>query len=113
MIIPIFIMNRGCPRRCLFCNERLTAGERPQQSHGSGEFGETIRARLRSAGRRGRPCPDRLLRRDVHRHGAGGTAAPPRHGVALSPGGAVDGIRLSTRPDEIDTEASTSSRPLA
>jgi histone acetyltransferase (RNA polymerase elongator complex component) len=26
-IIPIFIMNRGCPNRCVFCNERITGGD--------------------------------------------------------------------------------------
>ncbi len=26
LIIPIFIMNRGCPQRCVFCNEEIAAG---------------------------------------------------------------------------------------
>ena len=26
LIIPIFVMNRGCPNRCVFCNERIAAG---------------------------------------------------------------------------------------
>jgi len=27
MIIPIFIMYKGCPNRCSYCNERITAGD--------------------------------------------------------------------------------------
>ena len=26
LIIPIFIMNSGCPRQCLFCNQKISAG---------------------------------------------------------------------------------------
>lgn len=26
LIIPIFIMNRGCPNRCIFCNQKIAAG---------------------------------------------------------------------------------------
>jgi histone acetyltransferase (RNA polymerase elongator complex component) len=26
LIIPIFIMNSGCPHRCIFCNQKITAG---------------------------------------------------------------------------------------
>ncbi len=29
LIIPIFIKNRGCPHRCIFCNESMIAGEHP------------------------------------------------------------------------------------
>ncbi len=31
MIIPIFIMNSGCPHRCIFCNQKITAGNYPQE----------------------------------------------------------------------------------
>jgi len=27
MIVPIFLMNRGCPHRCVYCNTRLIAGK--------------------------------------------------------------------------------------
>ena len=26
LIIPIFIMNAGCPHQCIFCNEKIAAG---------------------------------------------------------------------------------------
>lgn len=29
LIIPIFIMNSGCPHRCIFCNQKITAGKFP------------------------------------------------------------------------------------
>lgn len=29
LIIPIFIMNSGCPHRCIFCNQRIAAGNYP------------------------------------------------------------------------------------
>jgi histone acetyltransferase (RNA polymerase elongator complex component) len=31
LIIPIFIMNSGCPHRCIFCNQKITAGNFPPQ----------------------------------------------------------------------------------
>lgn len=30
-IIPVFIMNRGCPHRCTFCNQTITAGNFPAE----------------------------------------------------------------------------------
>jgi len=103
MIIPIFIMNRGCSRRCLFCNERMTAGERPQQIT-EAAFRETIRACLRSAGRKDGPV-------QIAFYGGTFTGMEQEEQRRLlelaSPflrEGAIDGIRLSTRPDEIDAE---------
>jgi histone acetyltransferase (RNA polymerase elongator complex component) len=29
LIIPLFIMNSGCPHRCIFCNQKITAGNFP------------------------------------------------------------------------------------
>jgi histone acetyltransferase (RNA polymerase elongator complex component) len=31
LIIPIFIMNKGCPHRCIFCNQKITAGNFPPE----------------------------------------------------------------------------------
>jgi len=45
MIIPFFIMNRGCPHRCLFCNERLTAGDHGERIE-KRAFVETVRSHL-------------------------------------------------------------------
>ena len=54
LIIPIFLMNRGCPHRCLFCNERLTAGDRPERIT-EAAFTETVRTHLAGAGRKSGP----------------------------------------------------------
>lgn len=31
LIIPIFVMNSGCPHRCIFCNQKITSGNYPQE----------------------------------------------------------------------------------
>jgi radical SAM enzyme (TIGR01210 family) len=31
LIIPLFIMNSGCPHRCIFCNQKITAGNFPSK----------------------------------------------------------------------------------
>jgi histone acetyltransferase (RNA polymerase elongator complex component) len=103
MIIPIFIMNRGCPHRCLFCNERLTAGERPARVTDEA-FAETIRAYLGSAGRK------RGLIQIAFYGGTFTGMAPEEQRRLLElaaphlRAGTVAGIRISTRPDEIDAE---------
>ncbi|MEW6334651.1 MAG: radical SAM protein [Thermodesulfobacteriota bacterium] len=101
MIIPIFIMSRGCPRRCLYCNEALTAEHRPERLEEEG-FRKTVLEALDRHRGRGGPrqiafyggtftgMPRQEQRRLL------GLAAPFLHE------GVVDGVRISTRPDEID-----------
>ena len=106
LIIPVFLMNRGCPHRCLFCNERLTAGDRPQ-SVTEAAFAETVRAHLASTPRRRRPRgPVQIafyggtftgIEREEQRRLLGLAAPFLREGK-------IDGIRISTRPDGIDAE---------
>jgi histone acetyltransferase (RNA polymerase elongator complex component) len=107
LIIPIFLMNRGCPHRCLFCNERLTAGDRPERVT-EAAFAETVRAHLESAPRRGGP------RRPVQIAFYGGTFTGMEReeqrrlldmAAPFLRERAVDGLRISTRPDGIDEEA--------
>ena len=31
LVIPIFVMNSGCPHRCIFCNQKITAGNYPPE----------------------------------------------------------------------------------
>lgn len=104
MIIPVFLMNRGCPHRCLFCNERLTAGDRPERVT-EAAFAETVRAHFDSAPRRGGPVQIAFyggtftgMEREEQRRLLDMAAPFLREG-------AVDGIRISTRPDGIDKEA--------
>ena len=104
MIIPVFLMNRGCPHRCLFCNERLTAGDRPERVT-EVAFAETVRAHLESAPRRGGPVQIAFyggtftgMEQEEQRRLLDMAAPFLREGV-------VDGLRISTRPDGIDPEA--------
>ncbi len=103
MIIPIFIMNRGCPHRCLFCNEGLTAENRPERLEEAG-FQETVRSYLRGGRRKSGPV-------QIAFYGGTFTGMPREEqkrllGLAafFLREGTVDHIRISTRPDEIDAE---------
>jgi histone acetyltransferase (RNA polymerase elongator complex component) len=103
MIIPIFIMNRGCPHRCLFCNEELTAENRPERLEETG-FKETVFAYLRGRGRKTGPV-------QIAFYGGTFTGMPREEQERLLEfaafflrEGTVDAIRISTRPDEIDAE---------
>lgn len=103
MIIPIFIINRGCPHRCLFCNEELIAENYPERLEEKG-FRETVRAYLEDNRRKSGPV-------ELAFYGGTFTGMPreeQRRLLALAAPflkeGAVDCIRISTRPDEIDAE---------
>jgi histone acetyltransferase (RNA polymerase elongator complex component) len=103
LIIPFFLMNRGCPHRCLFCNERLTAGDRPERIT-EAAFIETVRTHLANTGRRSGPT-------EIAFYGGTFTGMNRTEQRRLLKMAApflreekVDGIRISTRPDEIDTE---------
>jgi histone acetyltransferase (RNA polymerase elongator complex component) len=101
MIIPFFIMNRGCPHRCIFCNERLTAGDRPDRIEEKA-FTETVRASLGRGRRTNLPA-------QIAFYGGTFTGMTQKEQIRLlelaAPflrEGSVHGIRISTRPDEID-----------
>ncbi|MDA8126873.1 MAG: radical SAM protein [Deltaproteobacteria bacterium] len=103
MIIPFFIMNRGCPHRCLFCNEKLTAGNRPDRIEAQA-FHQTVQASLASKRRRRGPVQIAFYggtftgMSNVEQFRLLDLAAP------YLASGEVEGIRISTRPDEIDRE---------
>jgi histone acetyltransferase (RNA polymerase elongator complex component) len=103
MIIPFFIANRGCPHRCLFCNEALTAESRPDRLE-EAVFRETVRAYLEAGRRKGGPV-------EIAFYGGTFTGMPAEEqrrllGLAafFLREGTIDHIRISTRPDEIDAE---------
>lgn len=103
MIIPVFIMNRGCPHRCLYCNEELTAEGRPERLENPG-FYETVRAYLKNRRRKSGPT-------QIAFYGGTFTGMPrgeQQRLLELAAGflreGTVDSLRISTRPDEIDAE---------
>lgn len=100
MIIPFFIMNRGCPHRCLFCNERLTAGDHPERIT-EAAFGQTVRGYLDGARRKNGPVQIAFYggtftgMETIEQRRLLDLAAPFLRERA------VDSIRVSTRPDEI------------
>ncbi len=103
MIIPLFLMNRGCPHRCLFCNERLTAGNRPERITDAA-FIETVRAHLSGTGGRSGPA-------EIAFYGGTFTGMEREEqrrllemALPFLREGTVNGIRISTRPDGIDAE---------
>ena len=101
LIIPIFVMYKGCPNRCVFCNERIAAGD-----YSDRVTADTVRAicdrHLGSGGRRF----DQIafyggnftgMDRDYQRELLGAAKKYVDAGMA-------DSIRISTRPDYIDEE---------
>ncbi len=103
MIIPFFLMNRGCGHRCRFCNERLTVGERPDRIDA-----EAFRSQVRSFLATGRGDRESV---QIAFYGGTFTALPEAEQARLlalaAPflaSGAVAGVRLSTRPDALDAD---------
>lgn len=101
MIIPIFLMNRGCPRRCIFCNERITAGGSPNKVTKNG-FEKTVSAHLDST-----PATEGSVQ--IAFYGGTFTGMELKEQKRLlemaAPflkTGRIDGIRISTRPDTIE-----------
>lgn len=103
LIIPIFITHEGCPHRCIFCNQEPITG----QSHhiGPQEVEDEIRKWLRRSPARGR-------RVETAFYGGSFTALPiirQRELLqAVQPfleSNQVQAIRLSTRPDYIDSQS--------
>ena len=100
LIIPFFLRNRGCRHRCVFCNERIIAGNAPPVTEDF--MRRTVSACL--AGRGGR-----YDRREIAFYGGSFTGMPRDEmqelldmASALIAQGAVHSIRVSTRPDDID-----------
>ncbi|MBN1829997.1 MAG: radical SAM protein [Deltaproteobacteria bacterium] len=102
LIIPIFIPNAGCPNRCVFCNEKITAGKGPGLPDEK-TFRDDIESYL------ARSSPDRPA--EIAFYGGTFTALNSDDQKRLlefaSPylrSGIVQAIRISTRPDRIETE---------
>ncbi|MBN1613195.1 MAG: radical SAM protein [Deltaproteobacteria bacterium] len=104
MIIPIFIMNRGCPNRCVYCNQCRTAGDYPGRM-ARDAFREEVHRWLNYARRKSDPV-------EIAFYGGNFTGMDPGDqeellGMACEfvDQGAVRGIRVSTRPDALGEEA--------
>ncbi len=102
-IIPIFVVYKGCPNRCIYCNERITAGNHPDRIS-EDLFHKTVRAHLERSG----------VRRSIVQiafYGGNFTGIERDYQeelLKLAEGyikkGSVNSIRISTRPDYINRE---------
>ncbi len=102
MIIPFFINNRGCPHRCIFCNERMIAGDRPEEITAS-YISETVNLFLRKAGNKNNI--------QIAFYGGNFTGMDRSaqesflsYTAPFIENGSVASLRISTRPDAIDEE---------
>lgn len=98
-IVPFFIAHRGCPHRCVFCDQEKISGAAGVLPS-AGEIGERVRDYRRSSGR---PSVE------VAFFGGSFTGLPRedqlRLLVPLQPligSGEVCSVRVSTRPDSVD-----------
>lgn len=101
LVIPIFIPHSGCPHSCLFCNQIKISGA-TESPRTAAEITGTIETWLRRSKPRSRV--------QVAFYGGSFTCLPEQEQIRLlSPvtpfikSGAVDTIRLSTRPDCISS----------
>ncbi len=101
LIIPLFIMNRGCPNRCIYCNESILAGNYDGRITES-TFRKTVDSYLQSAG-------NRFECVQIAFYGGNFTGLAEKDGEELLSfarpyleSGAVNSLRVSTRPDHIE-----------
>lgn len=103
LVIPIFIMNRGCPEKCTYCNEKIAAGDYPQIIS-KDLFNAEVESYLRWN-------KDKLRSAQIAFYGGSFTGldtAYQNHLLAWAGDyirrGLVESIRISTRPDLIDED---------
>lgn len=107
MIIPFFLPNRGCPQRCIFCNQAVASGEMPGELREEG-FHRRVAASLEGTDAGSGRRPQRI---QIAFYGGNFTGLPGERreellhwaGGYLRQGG-VDSIRVSTRPDHLDAD---------
>ena len=98
-VIPVFVPHRGCPYRCVFCDQRRISGSERAAS------AETVRQTIKQAA----ALPPQGAKRQLAFYGGSFTAIPAAEQEELLSAaaeaiarGEIDAIRLSTRPDAID-----------
>ncbi|MFZ5799677.1 MAG: elongator complex protein 3 [Thermodesulfobacteriota bacterium] len=105
LIIPVFIPHEGCPHTCVFCNQRRISGRSGREPVSPEEVKSVIREWLgRETRRRSGPA-------QVAFYGGSFTGLEPARQeellAAVTPfieQGRVQEIRVSTRPDALDSE---------
>jgi len=103
LIIPVFIMNSGCPHRCVFCNQKISAGNHPAtitKELLDTEVTSYLNWHKNKAGKV-----------EIAFYGGNFTGIDPESQeelLALANAfvrkGVVNAIRISTRPDYVDQE---------
>ncbi len=100
-IIPIFLPYSGCPHRCIFCNEAITAGQNPKKI-AADEIRQIVVRCIESR-------KTQAATVQIAFYGGNFTGIDPvyqvellRHAEKLVKEGLVDSIRISTRPDYVD-----------
>jgi histone acetyltransferase (RNA polymerase elongator complex component) len=103
LIIPIFIMNSGCPKHCIFCNEKIAAGNFAPEVIKS-FFDAEVASYLRWN-------KDKFRSVEIAFYGGSFTGLTPDYQKRLLSWvnayiqkGQVESIRISTRPDYIDDD---------
>ena len=97
-VIPVFVPHLGCPKACVFCDQRRISGKlRPADAR-------DVHRAVREAGE---PRPNQ--RRELAFYGGSFTAIPEARQIELLEAareererGQIHALRLSTRPDAID-----------
>ena len=99
--IAIFVPHNGCPEQCSFCNQKTISGAHEQPSADS--VRETVRVAL--------ACKKNFEKTELAFFGGSFTAIDRSYMLSLLDAaypfiksGQLDGIRISTRPDAVDSE---------
>ena len=100
LIIPVFIMNRGCPHQCIFCNQKISAGNYPLELTKNifkAEVGSYLKWNK-----------DKSRKVEIAFYGGNFTGLDPAYQKKLLSwansyiqAGLVNSVRISTRPDYI------------
>ncbi len=100
LIIPVFIMNKGCPHRCIFCNQKISAGNYPPELT-KNIFKAEVESYLKWNKDKKRPV-------EIAFYGGNFTGLDPVYQKELLSwansyiqAGLVNSVRISTRPDYI------------
>lgn len=103
-IIPVFVPHLGCPNDCVFCNQRRISGALTPATK------ETVFEAVTSAG----DMEAGSIRRELAFYGGSFTAIPSDEqeellsaAYSFIKAGKLDCVRLSTRPDCIDSDVLT------
>jgi histone acetyltransferase (RNA polymerase elongator complex component) len=103
LIIPVFVMNSGCPHRCIFCNQKITAGNFSSEIT-KDYFNAEVNSYLAWN-------KDKSRKVEIAFYGGSFTGIDPAYQEELLflansfiKKGLVNSVRISTRPDYISED---------